>query len=254
METTCPCCGAQIDPTTTLCAACGCVYHQQENQIIPTGMVCYSCGFQADRLTGECPACQAPYRVSCFACGGLFAPGLQLCPHCGHDHFAARAPNEPPGVQPATMLSDRSPMRKFIWPGMAILVGLAGAIWLIQSSGGSGFVDILVTVGTLVTLVVLVIVVLQLTAGGKTGKGKRRREGGMIEVYRTFSRARAEHLRSLLESENIPAFMHNQYVTTINPLFPFRGIQVLVPMEQVGETKAIMTAFGFGDGSAEEDG
>ena len=90
---------------------------------------------------------------------------------------------------------------------------------------------------------------------GKAVREKRKRpkgRGKFAMVYRTLNLPRAEHLKSLLCSEDIPAFIYNQHATTLDPFDAFTGIRVMVARDRLKEVKEMMEAFGFETDDVEE--
>jgi len=239
----CPVCGQLVSETGSLCPACGCRYHLEATGAKADGMACFSCGFQTDEIAAACPQCGAQYLIECPKCGNEYPPNERFCPKCRHDrlqgHQERFLDQQLDRNRPAT---GRFSLRMFMAMTAAMLIM---AVLIVLTSG----FDIMKT-NWLDVVVIFVVAMLGSLLVAGIGLGMFRRpkpyvSQKMIEVYRSFELASADHLASLLQSEGIQAHSYNRYSTSILHAVMPKGYRILVPREHVQESLEIMKAFGF---------
>jgi hypothetical protein len=80
------------------------------------GPVCPSCREPVDSMWQRCPACAAWLAVPCSACGEWSPVGLEICPHCAAEGWAAPST---PDLRPAAVTS----LGRGRWPRRAARSG-----------------------------------------------------------------------------------------------------------------------------------
>ena len=243
----CPVCGSIVDKGNSLCSFCGALYQIESTGAVQTGATCFDCGHQAETILERCPECGAEYRVECPKCNHEYKAAPQLCPSCGFDNHAAYH----------EALNDQSCPRQriigvhpfYVVFRIALVLGVMGCLFFLfdqlnwegpQALGGFFLVMAVISI--------VVVFVMYSSVLGKAQQTKKKRRPGTGQfalVYRTLNLPRAEHLRSFLESEGVPAFIYNRNATTLEPFDAFTGIKVMVPRDRLVQVEQLMNAFGF---------
>lgn len=245
----CPRCGAPCDPDRAICDRCGATFVAEGSRLKQFGQVCFECGAQMDEPRDRCVACGRELRAECGVCGADVAPSVRVCPSCGADRHEAGidAPaTESPEATPITPGS--YPLFRASFPLAIAAVFMIGALAHLYHTGRVDSAYVIVAAGLFAGLLALFL----------GSFARRRQEGpvmadpasrkppkGQVEVYRTLNLGRAEHLLSLLHSEEIPAIIANRHSATLEPMSLLTGVRVMVPSEHEVEAREIMTAFSF---------
>ncbi|MCL4233521.1 MAG: DUF2007 domain-containing protein [Deltaproteobacteria bacterium] len=199
----------------------------------------------------RCGSCGAALLAECVACGAAVEPTVRMCPACGadrhEDHFRASSPEMgvPPPIAPTAY-----PLFRASFPLAIAGVFMLGALAYLRQEGRVDTTYVIVAAGIFVFLLLLFL----------GSFARRRREGtvmadppsksaprGQVEIYRSLNLGRAEHLLSLLRSEDIPAIIANRHSATLEPMSLLTGVRVMVPAAHEGEAREIMAAFSFRD-------
>lgn len=214
-----------------------------------TGQVCFACGAQTDDSTDRCASCGAAFLAECAACGATVEPTVRMCPICGADRHAAGDGTSDEETQTIPPMAPGSyPLFRASFPLVIAAVFMVGALAHLYTTGRVDTTYVFVAAGLFVCLLALFL----------GSFARRRREGavlsdpatrkppkGQVEIYRTLNLGRAEHLLSLLQSEDIPATIANRHSATLEPMSLLTGVRVMVPAEHEVEAREIMTAFSF---------
>ncbi len=242
----CPSCGALVTGKSSLCALCGAIYQIEKSKVAQIGQTCFLCGHQTEIVGDRCPLCNAIYMVECPSCDFEYETGLRECPACGYD---TAKESEKPVEQRGGEQKVFSMKSFYILRRVAVVIALmAGIFYLFEKIDWHGPTGFLGFILIFAVLSVVIVYVIYAPGAGPPYREKKKRskgQGRFTMVYRTLDLPRAEHLRSLLNSEGVPAFIYNQHATTLDPFDIFTGIRIMVPKERLKETENIMKAFDF---------
>ncbi len=140
------------------------------------------------------------------------------------------------------------PLFRVSFPLVMAAVFMIGALVHLYTTGRVDKTYVIVAAGLFVSLLALFLGSFarrQREGAPLAGAVSRKPPTGQVEVYRTLNLGRAEHLLSLLQSEEIPATIANRHTATLEPMSLLTGVRVMVAAEREDEAREIMKAFSF---------
>lgn len=194
--------------------------------------------------------------MECPGCQNLYEAGPLSCPSCGFDNQAAYHQAQASTEEKSVPRLLGESIKQVLGRIMAVLLVLGGVVYLMEKvdwTGPQAYGGMFIL---LAMLSIVVVYVLYAPSFGPTKRGvvrkKKKPSGQFTMIFRTLNLPRAEHLRTFLEGEGIPAFIYNRNATTLEPFDAFAGIRVMVPTDRLAEVKELMIAFGFDTEDIEE--
>jgi hypothetical protein len=239
----CPQCKADLEGNEGVCNRCGALLNFTDGRLVQKGQICFDCGYESESPFDRCPNCGKEIGVECRSCGRVNGILAKSCVQCGAELSPEKTPDAPLSGKPA-----RSVFRLgLLVVGILIAAVFAGFGYL-MSRNGTLAERIIEFLGFLAILSVAAWwLIFSQREKIKTDPIKRRREGGMVEIYRTPLANRAEFLLEVLRSEGVDAMILNRHFGSFLPFAMSHGLQVLVPEEQETRAGEIMKAYDFSD-------